>query len=133
MITKIAQQSLDTPITISTRKLLSMAPDIRRHIKDQLVTKRVATSVTNLNSAFIETIEEKDVPSTLMANIPAEKLIVAKHTKELRVIDIEIQGVKVIATVDDGSQIVAIRLDKWEKIGLPINQTRLWSWSQQKK
>ena len=93
-----------------------MAPDIRRHIKDQLVTKRVATSVTNLNSAFIETIEEKDVPSTLMANIPAEKLIVAKHTKELRVIDIEIQGVKVIATVDDGSQIVAIRLDNGKRL-----------------
>ena len=114
LITKIAQQSLDTPITISTRELLSVAPDIRCHIKDQLVTKRVATSATNLNSAFIETVEEEEIPSTLMANVPADKIIVAKHTEELRVIDIEIQGVKVVATVDDGSQIIAIRQDIWE-------------------
>ena len=84
------------------------------------MTKRVATSATNLNSAFIETVEEEEIPSTLMANVPADKIIVAKHTEELRVIDIEIQGVKVVATVDDGSQIIAIRQDIWEKIGLPI-------------
>jgi hypothetical protein len=34
LIKKIAQQSLDTSITISTRELLSVAPDIRRHIKE---------------------------------------------------------------------------------------------------
>ena len=119
LIKKIAQQSLDTSITISTRELLSVAPDIRRHIKDQLITKRVATS------AFLETIDDDEEPGVLVANVlatkaPAEKLIVAKHTEELRVIDVNIQGVKVIATIDDGSQIISIRANVWEKIGLPI-------------
>ena len=114
LIKKIAQQSLDSSITISTRKLLSVAPDIRRHIKDQLITKRVATT------AFVETLEEGELPNVLVANVGTDKLIVAKHTEELRVIDIEIHGVKLVATVDDGSQIVSIRQDIWEKIGLPI-------------
>ena len=114
LIKKIAQQSLDSSITISTRELLSVAPDIRRHIKDQLITKRVATT------AFVETLEEGELPNVLVANVGTDKLIVAKHTEELRVIDIEIHGVKLVATVDDGSQIVSIRQDIWEKIGLPI-------------
>jgi hypothetical protein len=81
-----------------------------------VTTKRVATS------AFIEAVNDEEVPEprVLIANVSADKLIVAKHTEELRVIDIEVHGIKVIATVDDGSQIVSIRQDMWEKIGLPI-------------
>ena len=36
-----------------------------------------------------------------------------------------IQGVKVIATVDDGSEIVSIRQDVWERIGLPIRSDKI--------
>ena len=68
----------------------------------------------------METLEEGELPNVLVANVGTDKLIVAKHTEELRVIDIEIHGVKLVATVDDGSQIVSIRQDIWEKIGLPI-------------
>ena len=122
LVKKLVQQSLDTEITISTRELLSVAPDVRRQIKDQLVTKRVATS------AFVEEVSpsidvEKD--SVLVANVSADNLVVAKHTEELRVIDMTIQGVEVTATVDDGSQIISIRQDKWEKIGLPIRSDRI--------
>jgi gag-polyprotein putative aspartyl protease len=120
IIKKLVQQSLDTSITISTRELLSVAPDVRRQIKDQLVTKRVATSAF-VEEAHPESIDDHDV---LVANVSADNLIVAKHTEELRVIDILIQGVKVIATVDDGSQIISIRQDMWEKIGLPIRSDK---------
>ena len=53
LVKKLVQQSLDSSITISTRELLSVAPDVRRQIKDQLVTKRIATT------AFIEEVELK--------------------------------------------------------------------------
>ena len=66
---------------------------------------------------------EKD--SVLVANVTMDNLVVAKHSEELRVIDNMIQGVKVTATVDDGSQIISIRQDKWEKIGLPIMSDRI--------
>ena len=122
LIKKIAQQTLDTSITISTRELLSVAPDIRRHIKDQLITKRVATTAT---TAFVETAEEEEDTTVMMANLTSDRLIVAKHTEELRVIDVEIHGLKLIATVDDGSQIISIRQDIWEKIGLPIRSDKI--------
>ena len=44
LIKKIANQTLDLPITMSTRELFSVSPEIRRHIKDQLITKRISTS-----------------------------------------------------------------------------------------
>jgi len=119
LVKKLVQQTLDTSITISTRELLSVAPEVRRQIKDQLVTKRVATT------AFIENAQDDEESQVLVANISADRLVVAKHTEELRVIDIVIQGVEIIATVDDGSQIISIRQDKWEKIGLPIRSDRI--------
>jgi hypothetical protein len=115
LIKKIAQQTLDTSITISTRELLSVVPDIRRHIKDQLVTKRVATAALAVN----------EVEEVTVANLAADKLIVAKHMEELRVIDVKIHGIKVIATVDDGSQIISICQDIWEQIGLPLRSDKI--------
>jgi gag-polyprotein putative aspartyl protease len=127
IVKRLVQQSLDSSITISTRELLSVAPDVRRQVKDQLVTKRVATT------AFIEegdaeialNMNETSEPQVLLTNTGADNLIVAKHTEELRVIDIMIQGIKVVATVDDGSQIISIRQDMWEKIGLPIRSDKI--------
>jgi hypothetical protein len=135
LIKKLVDQSLDLSITISTCELLSVAPDIRRQVKDQLITKRVVTTAT---TALQGAIEEIDSPQVLIVNVSEDSLIVAKHTEELRVVDTLIQGIKVIAMVDDSSQIVSIRQDKWEKIGLPIQsdkimvmesaspETRLW-------
>jgi hypothetical protein len=119
IVKKLAEQSLDASITISTRELLSVAPDVRRQIKDQLITKRVSAT------ALMETVDENEAPQILINNVSEDSLIVAKHTEELRVIDILIHGIKVTATLDDGSQIISIRQDKWEKIGLPIRSDRI--------
>jgi hypothetical protein len=69
--------------------------------------------------------EEEETAEVLVANVTSENLVVAKTTEELRVIDAYIQGIKVVATVDDGSQIVSIRQDMWEKIGLPIRSDKI--------
>ena len=55
----------------------------------------------------METLAEEEQSEVLMANVSPDNLIVVKHTEELRVIDVQIQSVKVIATVDDGLQIKA--------------------------
>ena len=111
---KISTTKSGFQITISTRELLSMAPDIRCQFKDQLIMKRVATMV------FVETLAEEEPSEVLMANVTLENLIVAKHTEELRVIEVSIQGTKVVATVDNGFQIISIQQDIWEKLGLLI-------------
>ena len=119
IIKKLVDQSLDTLITITTRELLSVAPDVRRQVKDQLITKRVATT------GSMEIVDENDTPKVFMNHISDDSLIVAKHTEELRVINVLIHGVEVIATLDDGSQIISIRQDKWEKTGLPIRSDKI--------
>ena len=73
----------------------------------------------------METLAEEEQSEVLMANVSPDNLIIAKHTEELRVIDVQIQSVKVIVTVDDGSQIISIRQDVWEQIGLPIRLDRI--------
>jgi len=46
-ITKIANQALDAEITLPIRDILSISPDVRRHIKDQIITKRVTSTSAN--------------------------------------------------------------------------------------
>ena len=70
--------------------------------------KRVATT------AFIESMDNEEIATVTLVNLTTEKLKVAKHTEELRVIDVEIHGIKVIAMVDNSSQIISIRQDIWE-------------------
>ena len=40
--TELADRALDTKITISTRELLAVSPDVRRHVKDLVTKKKVA-------------------------------------------------------------------------------------------
>jgi hypothetical protein len=58
-----------------------------------------------------------------MASLPVrqDNIVVAKHTEELRAIEVILEGkISVEAVVDDGSQIIGIRKDKWEALGVPI-------------
>ena len=119
VIKKLVDQTLNTSITISARELLSVAPDVRRQIKDQLITKRVATT------AFVEETSQDEPTEVLVANVSADNVVVAKHTEELRVFDIMISGLKVVETVNDGSQIISIRQDIWEKLGIPIRSDKI--------
>ena len=49
-----------------------------------------------------------------------DNLIVAKEVEDLRALDVLIEGEKVEALADDGSQIISIRRDVWERFGAPI-------------
>ena len=44
----------------------------------------------------------------------------AREVEELRALDVTINGMTIEALADDGSQILSIRKDIWEKIGTPI-------------
>ena len=114
-ISKVANQTLDVSITLPIRDLLSILPDVRRHIKEQIVTKRVTTASANAHNA--NTVE------CFMAALPerSDNIIVADHSVNLRVLDLLLNDkVQVEAILDEGSQIVGLRKDIWEKLGLPI-------------
>ena len=73
----------------------------------------------------MEIVDENDTPKVFMNHVLDDSLIVAKHTEELRVINVLIHGVEVIATLDDGSQIISIHQDRWEKTGLLIHSDKI--------
>jgi hypothetical protein len=122
VVKKVVQQALDSSLTLTTREVLAIAPDVRKVIKDQITTKRMA-AVNNLND-----VGERNEHSMFMASLPvrSDNLIVAKQTEELRSIDAVLEGkVAIEATVDDGSQIIGIRRDKWEELGIPMRSDHL--------
>ena len=117
LITKVARQALDVEITLPIRDILSISPDVRRHIKDQIVTKRVTSASTNALSANANHVE------CFMAALPerTDNIIVADHSVNLRVLDLMLNdNVQVEAILDEGSQIVGLRKDIWEKLGVPV-------------
>lgn len=57
-----------------------------------------------------------------MARIMEQKddLIVAREVEELRVLDVVIEGIKIEALADNGSQIISIQRDLWERFQTPL-------------
>ena len=51
LVQSIAKQALDVPVTMSTRELLSLFPDVRKHVKDLIFAKRVPQTAT---AAYVE-------------------------------------------------------------------------------
>ncbi|KIM47247.1 hypothetical protein M413DRAFT_63547 [Hebeloma cylindrosporum] len=106
---------MEVSITLPIKDLLSISPEVRRYIKEQIITKRVTTASAN---AF-----NSDTVECFMAALPerSDDIIVADHSVELRVLDLILNDrVQVEAILDEGSQIVGLRKDIWEKLGLPV-------------
>lgn len=63
-ISELAEHALDTKITISTRELLSVSPDVWKHIKELVTSRRTAINV------FEEDDEEEELDSYLTSCMP---------------------------------------------------------------
>ena len=116
-IAKVANQVLDGSVTLPIRDLLSISPDVRRYIKEQIVTKRVTSASANAFSTNNNSLE------CFMAALPerTDNIIVADHSVTLRVLDLTLNDkIQVEAILDEGSQIVGLRKDIWEKLGVPV-------------
>lgn len=123
LISQVLQKGMDSEVTLTVRQLFAVAPEMRKHAKELVTTKRIPTASTLLHSygGEVESFEMK------MAKLKERKdnLLTAPHTSELRSVDCEIEGITVEAVIDSGSQIVAIRKDLWERAGYPIRSDHL--------
>ncbi|KAJ3555802.1 hypothetical protein NP233_g12120 [Leucocoprinus birnbaumii] len=122
----VAERSLDGTITISQRELYAIAPDIRNHVRSQINPHRVP----NTSPAAISMLEnavpsDQDTTEVLMnhASSPSSTpLVVANPCEDLRTIPLELDGrLTVDAILDEGSQIIAISRDVWERLGSPVH------------
>ena len=125
-ISELAERALDAKITISTRELLSASPDVRKHVKELVTSRRTAINV------FEEDEEEEldsyltsCMPSTATFSIEMDKYKSRPHAAvslPLRVLYPTFgKGVEPECILDSGAQVCVMRRDVWEKLHFPIN------------
>lgn len=118
----VIQRSLEGTVTLTQRELYAIAPDIRKHIKEQVTTHRIPSTQIATTSSV-----ENDNPSALahhhhqQSQSSANRIVVANNIEELWTIPLKLDGRYVVdAILDEGSQIIGIRRDVWQKLGLPL-------------
>jgi len=102
--------------------LYAISPDICQYLKDNVTTRRINTpDIASTNT--LEEIEE-DLPAValLQSASSSPDLLIAQPTVELCTIPVKLEGnVEVEAILDDGSQVISICRDVWEKLKFPIH------------
>ena len=119
-------KALDAQITVTTRELLAVAPEVRRQVKDLISGKRVAANSVEVEEpvdSYLSTFLN-DERSTFLdvskydPNAPASS---AAPSLPLRVIYPAFSpGFYPECILDGGAQIVVMRRDIWERLGVPV-------------
>ncbi|KAJ2911443.1 hypothetical protein MD484_g8971, partial [Candolleomyces efflorescens] len=129
VVQKLVDRSLDSTITITTRELLSVAPDVRKVVKENVTTKRTPAAGF-VNEACVgevgvgEGVGVMNGGTSLPMN--SDGKVMAREMETLRNIDVVLNDkVHIEALLDDGSQIIGIRRPFWEKLGLPLRSDRV--------
>lgn len=123
LLDRVTHKAMDTSIQLSLRELLAISPDIRKVMKEQISTKQIVP-----HGSVTTTPAQVGVVNTLMAALPerTDGLVVANHSEKLRAIDVVLNGTRTVeAIMDEGSQIIGLRRDIWEDIGLPVRRDHL--------
>ncbi|KAG5647322.1 hypothetical protein H0H81_007762, partial [Sphagnurus paluster] len=99
---------------ITVGDLLSLSGELRKEVVENLRTVRVPNpNVQQATAAVVQTtkINPRDIPLDFMT--------------PLREVGVEVGGKSVDALLDEGSEIVVVRRDLWEELGLEVNVERL--------
>ena len=119
---RVLDQFLELPFAVNVRDLLSIAPEFRKQFRESTTTRRVpvgeTVSVNELIGRSPERLWEQ-YEETL--NRTDEGTIAGHHSVPLRCIEATLAGKQVVTCVlDQGAEIIAIRKDIWQKLGVPV-------------
>ena len=126
-VTDIVDRVFDTKVTMSTRELLAFAPDVRRQVKEQTASKKVAVNSFEIDSmdAYLDSFETEARQQHLDLSKYRKTSSSAEHILPLRVIyPIFAPGVQPECILDGGAQIVVMRKDIWERVRAPITANK---------
>jgi len=130
-VSDLVEQALDSKITLSTRELLATSPEIRRHVKDLIASKKVAANLLEteqVNSYLNTCFEENPASSFYDAERYNPLSPSAVPSLPLRVIfPTFATGVEPECILDGGAQVVVMRQDVWEKLRSPITSSKAMS------
>ncbi|KAF9642806.1 hypothetical protein BDM02DRAFT_3192654 [Thelephora ganbajun] len=118
--TDLADCALDTKFMILTHKLLAAAPNVRRHVKDLISSKKVAVNSLEVDpvDSYLTSCFDLEVPpspldlykyeSSSSSAVPSLPLCVIYPSSA--------PGVEPECILDRGAQVVVMRKDVWERL-----------------
>jgi len=113
LVQKVMDKVLMGEVTLTTEEVFAVAPDIRKNTRELLAARKIPVGSTLLNECTCPV-------SVNVAELKprSDNKIAAQHSVSLRVLDVGLKNnVNVEGILDDGSQIIAIRRDIWERTG----------------
>ena len=124
----VFNRTMKTPIiTLTSEELLSLSPEVRAKLREQITSKRVAqdpaTSANMLapGSIILADPYETYINSLAPGEIP-EPFVVAKDSHAIRSLYMNINGSnKIESVVDPGSSIIAMSEEVCHELGLPYD------------
>jgi hypothetical protein len=124
---ELAERALDAKITITTRELLAASADVRRHIKELVTSKKVSTNMVETDEldTYLFHFEPEPSRTPFPDLVKYDTPSAAAPSLPLRVIYPSFApGVEPECILDGGAQVVVMRKDIWEKLGVPIASNR---------
>ncbi|KAF4596575.1 hypothetical protein EYR38_007962 [Pleurotus pulmonarius] len=121
----VLERALDATLTITQRELLAISYDARKGLRDLISSKRVSAETSfasvNMTSCYGDDDEVVEVLLST-ARDPKKECVVASPTQSLRIIrPIFNDQYEVECILDTGSQIIAMRRDVFDSLGLMID------------
>ncbi|KAF9470672.1 hypothetical protein BDN70DRAFT_845769, partial [Pholiota conissans] len=116
IVSRVMQKGLENTITLTTQELLAVSPELRKLLRELISVKRVAPAVNSVNVNHVS--KRRTMSSQSKGGLPlhSDGVTLPEMDGGLILED----GHVVEALVDNGSMILALRRDIWEKLGIPI-------------
>jgi hypothetical protein len=116
----LTERALDAKITLSTRELFAVSPDVRRHVHDMVTSRRIAVNTMETTEGKTSQVPDPHI-STFLNLGKYEDATTAVPSLPLRVIFPTFgQGVQPECILDGGAQVVIMHSDVWEKLRTPL-------------
>ena len=115
-VQQVFDRALDIPVRVTPRELLAISGDIRKKMKDIVTARRVPVTTSVVQDTLYTNISAPDTSD----------LVVAVDAAPLRIVEgILDSRIAAECLLDQGSSIVAMRRDVWEKLGTPLHSERV--------
>lgn len=124
----LVNRVFDTQISISARELMAASPDVRKQVKEMIVSKKVSANLFEEEEcdSYLTSLFEQSAPISDLDLGKYEQSPSAAHSLPLRVIFPHFApGVEPECILDGGAQIVVMRKDIWKRLRTPISANKL--------
>lgn len=127
IVKSVIQRMMKAQMTISNEELCAISNEIRKHYRENTVTKRIPTVETSMIS-----VENDEVVKEALVLIwegqdeLKDHLLTASPIDSLRILDIMVNDTKMVAcTLDQGSEIIAMNRNIWQDLGVSLSPEKV--------